>query len=61
MVRAWVVTGEESWLGASGTLAARLGIRPAVTAYAFDQAPDALRDLESGDVTGAAVLALDNP
>jgi alcohol dehydrogenase, propanol-preferring len=40
------------------TLAARLGIRPTVTTYAFERAPDALRDLENGDVTGAAVLVM---
>ena len=40
------------------TLAASLGIRPVVTAYPFERAPQALDDLENGLVTGAAVLDL---
>lgn len=39
-------------------LAAALEIRPVVTPYAFDDAPQALHDLEVGDVTGVAVLAV---
>jgi alcohol dehydrogenase, propanol-preferring len=42
------------------TLAARLGVRPTTTPYPFDKAGDALRDLEDGDVTGAAVLVMDD-
>jgi propanol-preferring alcohol dehydrogenase len=42
------------------TLAARLGVRPTTTPYPFDMAADALRDLENGDVTGAAVLVMDD-
>jgi len=38
------------------TLAARLGIRPRTTAYAFAAADDALEDLARGDLVGAAVL-----
>ena len=38
------------------TLADNLGIRPVVTPYPFDRAPQALDDLENGRVTGAAVL-----
>ena len=40
------------------TLASRLSVRPRVTAYPFESAPDALRDLEHGEVTGAAVLVM---
>jgi len=40
-------------------LAARLGVRPRVTPYPFDRAPDALDDLQEGRVTGAAVLVMD--
>ena len=39
-------------------LAARLGVRATVTPYPFDRAGDALRDLASGEVRGAAVLSL---
>jgi len=40
------------------TLAANLRIRPRVARYSFDEAPQALVDLERGLVTGAAVLDL---
>jgi len=39
-------------------LAARLGVRPATTAYPLARADAALRDLAHGDVTGAAVLTM---
>jgi propanol-preferring alcohol dehydrogenase len=37
-------------------LAARLGVRPRVTAYAFDDVDRAVDDLAAGAVTGAAVV-----
>jgi len=40
------------------SLAATLGIRVAATPYAFDQAPQALRDLRAGRVRGVAVLTM---
>ena len=40
-------------------IAARVGLSVAVTAYRFDQAPDALIDLAEGRFAGAAVLTAD--
>jgi alcohol dehydrogenase, propanol-preferring len=40
-------------------LAARLGVAVHTTAYPFDRAADALRDLASGRVSGSAVVTLD--
>ncbi len=42
-------------------LAAAFDVRPRVTVYSFDEAPQALRDLEAGLVTGAAVLQVTTP
>jgi alcohol dehydrogenase, propanol-preferring len=42
-------------------LAGRLDLRVATTAYTLGAAPDALRDLARGRVTGAAVLVADPP
>ncbi len=38
------------------SIAARLGIRPTTTEYPFEDAPQALRYLDEGDVEGAGVL-----
>jgi len=40
-------------------IAARIGLRPTVTPYPFDQADRALADLAADRITGAAVLDLD--
>jgi propanol-preferring alcohol dehydrogenase len=40
------------------TLAERLHVRPRVTPYPFEQAPQALSDLEDGRVDGAAALVV---
>jgi propanol-preferring alcohol dehydrogenase len=37
-------------------IASRIGLRPTVTRYPFDRAPDALTDLAADRVNGAAVL-----
>ncbi len=42
-------------------LAARIGIRVSAVPYPFDRADRALADLAHDDVTGAAVLVLDDP
>jgi propanol-preferring alcohol dehydrogenase len=39
-------------------LAGTIGLRATVTPYPFEHAPDALRDLANGEVTGAAVLTV---
>lgn len=39
-------------------LAAAFDVKPHVSGYSFDEAPQALRDLEAGLVTGAAVLRM---
>ena len=41
------------------TLAARLGVRPRVHAYGFEDASQALADLDAGRFAGAAVVTVD--